>query len=85
MPVEINEIKYLTATEIVKQLKISRPTLWRWRRKGKVPSGHRYRNSQVIFTPDEFEAIRDYAHRVEPIEGIATEQFDLFKRNGIEN
>ena len=82
MSVEVNGIKYLTAGDVVAQLGISRATLWRWRRQGRVPSGHRYRNRQVIFTPDEVEAIQAYADRIEPIEGDDSKQIDLFTRVG---
>jgi len=57
----------LTATDVLEQVPVTRQTLWRWRQEGKIPAGHRYRNRQVVFTPDEVEAIREYANRVEPI------------------
>jgi len=67
MPVEINGISYLTATDVLGQVPVTRQTLWRWRQEGKIPAGHRYRNRQVVFTAGEVEAIREYANRVEPI------------------
>lgn len=67
MPVEINGISYLTATDVLDQVPVTRQTLWRWRQEGKIPAGHRYRNRQVVFTSGEVEAIREYANRVEPI------------------
>ncbi len=78
MPVEINETSYLTATDVRKQVNVTRQTLWRWRQEGKIPAGHRYRNRQVIFTPDEVKAIQEYANRIEPIDNSDSKQMSLF-------
>lgn len=78
MPIQINEIIYLTASELQEELSLSRQTLWRWRQDGKVPPGHRYRRHQVIFTPDEAQAIREYANEVEPIDAESRDQLRLF-------
>jgi len=78
MPILINEISYLTAREIEKELGVSRQTLWRWRQEGKVPAGHRVRSRQVVFTPEEVTAIREYANFVEPIDASARNQLSLF-------
>ena len=80
MPININQIMYLTSPEFQEELNLSRQTLWRWRQEGKIPPGHRYRRHQVIFTPEEAQAIRDYANQVEPIDPEARDQLSLFDR-----
>jgi hypothetical protein len=78
MPTKINGTQYLTASDLLKELDITRQTLWRWRREGKIPAGHRFRNRQVIFSPEEVEVIRDYANRIEPISDMDDAQLSLF-------
>ena len=68
MPISIDDVRYLTATELLDEVDVTRQTLWRWRREGKVPAGHRYRNRQVVFTQEEVDMIRGYANRIEDIE-----------------
>ncbi len=67
MPVEIQGEHYLTNTEVSEELGVSRQTLWRWREKGRIPSGLRFRTRQVLFTLSEVEAIRVFANHLEPI------------------
>jgi predicted site-specific integrase-resolvase len=78
MPFEVDGTHYLTASDVLKELKITRQTLWRWRQEGKVPLGRRYRNKKILFSSDELEAIRTYANRVEPIERASEKQLGLF-------
>ena len=82
MPVEIQGERYYTNSEVSDQLRVSRQTLWRWREKGSIPAGMRYRTRQVLFTAEEVEAIRHFANRLEPIElGSGTvRQMGLFAR-----
>jgi len=82
MPVEIQGERYYTNSEVSEQLRVSRQTLWRWREKGSIPAGLRYRTRQVLFTAGEVESIRDFANRLEPIElgGGAVKQLGLFSR-----
>ncbi len=82
MPVEIQGEQYYTNSEVSDQLKVSRQTLWRWREKGSIPVGLRYRTRQVLFTAGEVESIREFANRLEPIElGSGTvKQLGLFSR-----
>jgi hypothetical protein len=63
---EIDGITYFSTTDLLTELGVSRQTLWRWRRHGKIPSGHRYRDKTILFTADEVELIRQYANRIEP-------------------
>ena len=82
MPTIVNEVSYLTASELLDQLDITRQTLWRWRQEGKIPAGHRYRGRQVIFSEEEVEVIKEFANRIEPIEGSVGGQMNLF--NGLQ-
>lgn len=77
MPIEIQGVAYHATAEITKELGISRQTLWRWRQEGKIPQGSRFRDRQIVFSPAEREAIREYAHHLEPVEFVA-EQISLF-------
>ena len=75
---KINGIEYFTVPEILKELRIARQTLWRWRQQGKIPPGHRYRDRNLLYTLDEVEEIRQFANRVEDI-GLANKnQLGLF-------
>lgn len=78
MPIEIEGAVYFSADEVIDTLGVSRQTLWRWRRKGVVPSGRRFRDRQIVFTPHEFQQVREYANRVEPLDVGAREQLKLF-------
>jgi helix-turn-helix protein len=78
-PVQIDGIAYFAATDVIAVLEISRQTLWRWRRAGKIPLGHRFRDGQTFFTQDEVEEIRVFAHRIEPIGARDRNQLELFK------
>jgi predicted site-specific integrase-resolvase len=70
--VRIAGTTYLPATEVAKNIGISRTTLWRWRHGGKIPLGRRYRNGLILFSPAEVELIRNYADRLEPISAKVT-------------
>ncbi len=78
MPVEIDGVKYLEAGEMLERLHITRQTLWRWRQKGLIPRGHRYRGRQVVFSPQEVSAIEEYANRIESIDNSNGDQLRLF-------
>lgn len=83
MPVTIEGKQYFTNSEVSDQLQVSRQTLWRWREKGTIPAGLRYRTRQVVFTVEEVGAIRQFANKLEPIElgGSGTgRQLGLFGR-----
>jgi excisionase family DNA binding protein len=84
MPVQVGETTYLTNNEVSEELGVSRQTLWRWREKGRIPAGVRYRTRQVLFTADEVAAIREYANKLEPIEFGGTRQLGLFGRTSNE-
>ena len=82
MPVKVNGTDYLSASEVLATLDVSRQTLWRWRQEGKIPAGHRLRGRNVVFTPEEVEAIQAYANRLEPIDDAPPGQLNLFNGNG---
>ena len=67
MPIQIDGVKYFSATDVLNGVSVSRQTLWRWRQEGKIPAGHRYRDRQVLFTAEEVESIRQFENRIEPI------------------
>ena len=70
---------YYSHSEVADELQVSRQTLWRWREKGKIPTGLRSRSGQVLFTDEEAQMIRDFADRLEPIElGTTASQMRLF-------
>ncbi|MCG7955068.1 MAG: helix-turn-helix domain-containing protein [Candidatus Thiodiazotropha endolucinida] len=83
MTVEINGIKYLSATEVLETVDVTRQTLWRWRQEGKIPAGHRFRGRQVVFSLEEVTAIQEYANRIEPIDNSDAGQLSLFNGNGL--
>jgi predicted site-specific integrase-resolvase len=74
----IEGVTYLSATDIQRELGVTRQTLWRWRKERKIPLGRRYRNKQVVFTEQEVEAIREYSNRLEPVEVGRASQLRLF-------
>ena len=78
MPVDIDGQEYLSASEVADRVNVSRQTLWRWRQDDLVPQGHRYRGRQVVFSPEEIQAIADYAYRMEPIAPVLSSQLRLF-------
>lgn len=82
MPVQVEGEQYYTNSEVSETLGVSRQTLWRWREKGSIPTGLRYRTRQVLFKPEEVDAIRQFANRLVPIElgGGGTKQLGLFRR-----
>lgn len=82
MPVEIDGVRYFVASEVAEVVRISRQTLWRWRRRGSIPMGKRSRDRHVLFTWSEVEAIQDFANKLEPdgLHGV-DRQLKLFDRN----
>ena len=74
MPKEIDSSEYWSAAELIRELHVSRQTLWRWRRVGKIPVGRRFRDGQILFTTAEAESIRHYANKVEPVATLSVNQ-----------
>jgi len=74
MPKEIDSSEYWSAAELIRELHVSRQTLWRWRRLRKIPVGRRFRDGQILFTTAEAESIRHYANKVEPVATLSVNQ-----------
>ncbi len=74
MPKEIDSREYWSAAELVRELCVSRQTLWRWRRVGKIPAGRRFRDGQILFTAAEAESIRLYSNKVDPVATLSSDQ-----------
>ena len=78
MPIEIDGISYYSVADIQRHLGVVRQTVWRWRKSGKIPSGRRYRDKQVVFTAEELEAIREYSNRLGPADSPPADQLKPF-------
>ena len=78
----IEGVEYHSAVAVADSLKISRQTLWRWRKAEKIPAGHRFRDGQLFFTAREVEEIRQFANRIEPISSVHRNQLNLFNGSG---
>lgn len=76
--IEVAGIKYFSVVSVARAVGVSRQTVWRWRLARKIPSGHLYRNHQTVFTAEEFEAVREFANRVEPMGHPVSPQMGLF-------
>ena len=66
MPIEVQGSTFFAGSEIAEEVGVSRQTLWRWRKAGKIPAGYKFRNGQVFFSGPEREAILRFANRIEP-------------------
>jgi hypothetical protein len=77
--VQIDGIAYFAAVDLAAVLRISRQTLWRWRRAGKIPLGHRFRDGQTFFTQSEVEEVKSYALQIKPIDPRDRNQLELFR------
>ena len=80
MPVKIQGETYYSSADVSHEIGVSRQTFWRWRQDGKVPLGRKYRDRQLLFTAAEFDRVREYAHRLEPVAPTSAKQYVLFKR-----
>lgn len=65
-PIEIDGVAYYTAAQVADAAGITRQTLWRWRQRGHVPSGQRFRDRQLLFSEDEFSSVVKFANRLVP-------------------
>jgi len=79
MPSAISGVKYYSSPEVLAECAISRQTLWRWRKEGKIPAGQRFRDGSVLYTESEYQAVKDYANSVEPIDPGSENQLQFFK------
>ena len=81
MAINIKGVTYYSVTDIHQDLDVTRQTLWRWRKDGKIPQGLRYRGHQIVFTKQEAEAIREYANRLEPAELSNSDKVKVLSAN----
>lgn len=79
--IKIHGVNYFLATDIIKEIGVTRQTFWRWRHEGKIPVGHRFRNGRILFISAEVESIRQFANRIDPIEQETSAQIPLFAKN----
>lgn len=83
MPLEVSGKRFYTVTEIADFANVTRQTIWRWRKAGKIPDGRKYRGREVLFNLNELEEIYAHAHRLEPSD-VASEfesQLKLFRQD----
>lgn len=80
MPIDISGVEYVTAQEAADEVNVSRQTIWRWRKAGKIPAGYRFRNGQLLFTRKELGIIRRYANRLQPSDAADAGQIMIFDR-----
>lgn len=67
MPLMIDGKRYLFASELADQIGVCRQTMWRWRKTGAIPAGHKHRSGKIVFTEDEATETRRFANKVEPL------------------
>ena len=65
MPIEIHGKSYWSASEVCKQVGISRPTLYRWLKRGILTKLHRDRKGWRMFTEEDLMKIRLEANKIE--------------------
>jgi hypothetical protein len=78
----INGKEYISASDLAREIGISRQTLWRWRHHGKIPKGYRYRDNRILFTAEEAKDVREFAHKLEPAKVADASQLKLFSGPG---
>jgi len=61
---EINGQKYYTATEVCREVAISRPTLFRWLKRGVLTRLYKDRRGWRMFTEDDLRKIQSEAGRI---------------------
>ena len=65
MPIEINGTRYYDTSEVCEKVSISRPTLFRWLKRGILSKLHRDRRGWRLFTEDDLSKIHVEASRIE--------------------
>ena len=65
MPREINGQRYYETSEVCQKAGISRPTLFRWLKRGILHRLHRDRRGWRLFTEDDLRKIQAEANKVE--------------------
>lgn len=67
MPTEINGQRFYHTSEVCQRVGISRPTLFRWLRRGILEKLHKDRRGWRIFTEDDLGRIQAEARRIDII------------------
>lgn len=75
-----NQKTYYSTTKVAAQAGISRDTLLRWLKSGKIPEPGRDRNKWRAFTKNEMNAVIRYAKKYTPSPTKAQRQLALEKR-----
>jgi DNA-binding transcriptional MerR regulator len=65
MPKDINGNRFYTASEVCREADISRPTLFRWLKRGILNQLHRDRRGLRMFTGDDLQKILLEAGRID--------------------
>jgi len=65
MPREIDGKRYYETTEVCRKVGISRPTLFRWLKRGLLVKLHRDRRGWRLFTEEDLNKIQAEARRIE--------------------
>jgi DNA-binding transcriptional MerR regulator len=65
MPREIDGKRYYETTEVCEKVGISRPTLFRWLRRGILSKLHRDRRGWRLFTDEDLSKIQTEAKKIE--------------------
>jgi predicted site-specific integrase-resolvase len=65
MPREMNGKTYWSASEVCREAAISRPTLYRWLKRGLLIKLHRDRRGWRLFTEEDLNKIQAEARRIE--------------------
>ena len=74
----INGVEYYATAQLLEEIRVSRQTFWRWRRRGQIPAGHRFRDGRLLFTGPEAEMIRSFATSIQAVDRPAFRQGRLF-------
>ena len=65
MPREIDGQRYYSATEVCRGVAISRPTLFRWLKRGLLTKLHKDRRGWRIFTEEDLRRVRLETSRID--------------------
>lgn len=65
MPIEIDGKRYYETAEVCEKVGISRPTLFRWLRRGMLSKLHKDRRGWRVFTEEDLNKIQAEANRIE--------------------
>jgi excisionase family DNA binding protein len=76
MPREINGKTYYETTEVCEKVGISRPTLFRWLKRGLLIKLHKDRRGWRLFTEEDLDKLRAEAGRIE-IDDISASPIDI--------